>query len=236
MLNLFDSQLRRYKRIREQSVPCMTQAATGLPKELLLQAARDLRLLGKDDKTFVMDDEQEFDFILDRAIHDIPWPHKRWVEQIFERCQTDNNPDKAILEAHIKPIFSLYAILKISPGRGARLVDLFSQEEIFLMDVGLGATAKPGFLLATRVVTLEEIHFTSGVSMVYEAREKQKLADNFMHLHKEKKGAMSWEQMMRKYSPYFFREFKKSRHEILLAPVADNLALRARGLRSPVEE
>ena len=221
MLNLFDSQLKTYQRIREQSSPCMTRAAKDMPKDLLFQAAKDLKLLGRDGKTFVLDEEQEIEFILDRAIHDIPWPKKRWVEQIHERSQ--NEADKTIFQAHLAPIFSLYEVLETIAGRGARLIDLFRGGEVFVMDVGLGSTSHPGMLLATRIIVIEDIPHTSGVSMPFEARERKNLLGNFEFLKEIKGNLMGWDALMRKYCPYFFHEYKKGGKMVELGTVSENL-------------
>jgi hypothetical protein len=185
----------------------MTKAAEDMPKDLFTQAAKELKVLGKDGKTLVLDEEHEVDYILDRAIHDIPWPKKRWIEQVYEGSQKE--AEKTIFQAHLAPIFSLYEVKESIPGRGARLLDLFRGGETFVMDVGLGSTGHPGMLLATRIVVIEDIPHTSGVSMPFEARERKGLMDNFEYLKGKKKDVMSWDDLMRKYCPYFFHEFKK---------------------------
>ena len=188
----------------------MTTVSKSLPRELILQAARDLRLLDKK-QTIVCDTEDEFSFIMDRAIHDIPWPKQRWIEIYYQNEAPKLSSDQqAYLKAHMQPVFSLYEVSKVSRGRGAWLVNLFRPEEFFLMDTGLGITAKEGYLLASRIIHLNGLYFTSGVTMPFGPEYKKRLTSHFASLAQEKEGAGGWERLMRHHAPYFFIEFKKT--------------------------
>ena len=207
---LLNSDLKTYKHLRQIGMPLMTTVSKSLPRELILQAARDLRLLDKK-QTIVCDTEDEFSFIMDRAIHDIPWPKQRWIEIYYQDEAAKLSLDQqAYLKAHMQPVFSLYEVSKVSRGRGAWLVDLFRPEKFFLMDTGLGMTAKEGYLLASRIIHLNGLYFTSGVSMPFGSEHKKRLMSYFASLGQEKEGAGSWERLMRRHAPYFFIEFKKT--------------------------
>jgi hypothetical protein len=215
---LRDSDLRRYKRLRQIGVQLMSGITRSLPKDLILQAARDL-LLNKKGR-IVCDTEDETSFIMDRAIHDIPWPEQRFIEIYHQNEAAKLSVDQqAYLKAHIQPVFSLYEVLKVTRGRGAWLVNLFSPEEFFLMDTGLGTTAEKGCLLASRVIRLDGIFFTSGVSMPFGSEHKERLTSHFASLEQDKEGAGSWERLMRRHAPYFFIEFKKTGVEVEFAAV-----------------
>ena len=216
---LLDSDLRRYKHLRQIGMGLMGAITRSLPKELILQAARDLRLLDKKGR-IVCDTEDETSFIMDRAIHDIPWPEQRFIEIYHQNEAAKLSVDQqAYLRAHIQPVFSLYEVLKVSRGRGAWLVNLFSPEEFFLMDTGLGTTAEKGCLLASRVIRLDGICFTSGVSMPFGSEHKERLTSHFASLAEDKEGAGSWERLMQRHAPYFFIEFKKTGVDVEFAPV-----------------
>ena len=100
---LLDSDLRTYKHLRQIGMHLMSAVIKSLPKELILQAARDLRLLDKKG-VIVCDTEDEMSFIMDRAIHDIPWPEQRFIEiyhqgeaarAIFESASASKGPHSA---------------------------------------------------------------------------------------------------------------------------------------------
>jgi hypothetical protein len=188
----------------------MSAVVKSLPKELIRQAARDLRLLDKKG-VIVCDTEDELSFIMDRAIHDIPWPEQRFIEIYHQGEAAKLSLDQqAYLKAHIQPVFSLYEVLKVSRGRGVWLVDLIRPEEFFLMDTGLGTTAEEGYLLASRIIHINGIYFTSGVSTPFGPEHKKRLTSHFASLGEDKEGAGSWERLMRRHAPYFFIEFKKT--------------------------
>jgi hypothetical protein len=97
-----------------------------------------------------MDAEHEVDFLMDRAIHDIPWPQERWIEKICGETVTDYAPrEQELLEAQARAYFSLYEVVAVEAGRGLRLRDLFSHQELLLIDLGLADTAKNLGLFAT---------------------------------------------------------------------------------------
>jgi len=205
-----DSDLRTYKHLRQIGVHLMGAVTKSLPTELILQAARDLRLLDKRGR-IVCDTEDELPFIMDRAIHDIPWPEQRYIEIYHQDESAKLSLDhQACLKANLQTVFSLYEVLKVSRGRGVWLVDLFCPEEFFLMDIGLGMTAKEGCLLASRVIRLDKICFTSGVTMPFGPEHKKRLTSHFASLEQDKEGAGSWERLMQRHAPYFFIEFKKT--------------------------
>ena len=205
-----DSDLRTYKHLRQIGMNLMGAITKSLPKELILQAARDLRLLDKKG-VIVCDTEDELSFIMDRAIHDIPWPEQRFIEIYYQGEAAKLSLDQqAHLKAHIQPVFSLYEVSKVSRGRGVWLVDLFRSQEFFLMDTGLGTTAEEGCLLASRIIHLNGIYFTSGVSTPFGFEHKKRLMSHFDSLRQDKEGAGSWERLMRRHAPYFFIEFKKT--------------------------
>jgi hypothetical protein len=207
---LLDSDLRTYKHLRQIGMHLMSAVVKSLPKELILQAARDLRLLDKKG-VIVCDTEDELSFIMDRAIHDIPWPEQRFIEIYHQGEAAKLSLDQqAHLKAHIQPVFSLYEVLKVSRGRGVWLADLFRSQEFFLMDTGLGTTVEEGCLLASRIIHLNGIYFTSGVSTPFGPEHKKRLTSHFDSLRQDKEGAGSWERLMRRHAPYFFIEFKKT--------------------------
>ena len=207
---LLDSDLRTYKHLRQIGMHLMGAVTRSLPKELILQAARDLRLLDKKG-VIVCDTEDELSFIMDRAIHDIPWPEQRFIEIYHQGEAAKLSLDQqARLKAHIQPVFSLYEVLKVSRGRGVWLADLFRSQEFFLMDTGLGSTVEEGCLLASRIIHLNGIYFTSGVSTPFGPEHKKRLMSHFASLGADKEGAESWERLMRRHAPYFFIEFKKT--------------------------
>jgi len=214
MLGWFDLKLRRYKKIRARGMMLMTRVQNALPDGLILQAAEDLRMLKKG--ALDLRSEDELAFVSDRAIHDIPWPEKRWIESVLDDPDFSLVPEERdYLEAHRSPFFSLYEVLGADRGQGCHLRDLFiNGKEMFLFDVWMGTTFKKGGLLATRVVALDGLNFTAGVGLPFRPEEKAALVGNFTDLFDKKKATLTWEEMMRRYAPFFVRRYRQGETEI----------------------
>ncbi|OIN96186.1 hypothetical protein AUJ66_07050 [Candidatus Desantisbacteria bacterium CG1_02_38_46] len=222
MLIFFDFKFRKYKKIKYLGMPLMTEVGKAIPKELFLKSAEDLRMVSKDNK-IITENKDEISFILDRAIHDVPWPEQRWIEYICEhKIQDYTQEQQFFLKAHLQPFISLYEALKIDYRRGVYLRDLFNGKELFLMDIGFGTTAKKGMLLATRVITFEGLNFTAGAPILFRQEDKKQLVENFTFLYEKKKNEMTWEKMMRKYAPYFFIEYRKRDYTVYFANVTED--------------
>ena len=90
-----------------------------------------------------------------------------------------------VIEAMARlPPFSLYRIRLRKPGIGVEMHDLPTDEDVLVMDRGLGETAEAGLCLAARLIRFTDfgINMTSGASMAIEAI----LAEDLVHdLHAE---------------------------------------------------
>jgi len=107
-------------------------------------------------------------------------------------------------------LLTLFIVDEIKPGRGICLTDAFSPErKIFLTDIGLSYTAKKGLLIAIRVISIDNLNFTSGGGCMFEGKHLRELKINFIHLFEKKKREMSWTEMMRRYNYYFFKKMKE---------------------------
>lgn len=194
----------------------MTRAADGIPDDLLMAAAGDLRLLANDRRHLSANGEEDVNFILDRAIHDIAWPRARWIELLCDG-EVGSFPaeDHAYLAAHREPVFSLYEVLETRGSARVRLRDLLRGGDLWLMDAGMNFSSRPGQLIAIRVIAREGMNFTSGVAIPLNPEQKKHLVDNFTWLYDQKKSKMTWDQMMRRYAPRFYLEYKGSGQKII---------------------
>jgi hypothetical protein len=190
--------------------PLMTRAAEGLPEGLLLQAGEDLRLLVKGGRFLSADGENDLNFVFDRAIHDIPWPRARWIEQLCDNGTGHYSAEeRSFLAGHRDPVFSIYEILGTRGGARVRVRDLLRGGEFDLMDAGLSVTARSDRMLATRVISMEGIHFTAGIGMPFSPKHGKELVENFRWLYGQKKDQMKWEEMMRRYASRIYLEYKR---------------------------
>ena len=84
-----------------------------LPKDLILQAARDLRLLDKKGR-IVCDTEDETSFIMDRAIHDIPGRNRDTLRSISKMSRKALFGSAGVSKGPHTAGFFLYEVLKVS--------------------------------------------------------------------------------------------------------------------------
>lgn len=214
--NRFDRPLNRYRRSRELGSPLLSRVADDLPEGLIRQAANDLRLLAKDGRSLTATTMEDMAIVCDRAIHDMPWPRARWIEHICDDKPGDFSPEElSYLVAHRGPIFSLYEVLERGHCSRVRLRDLLRGGEMVLMDVGISVSSRPGHLIATRIISWNEIHFTCGVGLPFSPEQGKGLVDNFTWLYDQKKALMGWDEMMRRYAGRFYLEYRRSDRKVL---------------------
>lgn len=178
------------------------------PQDAILKASDDLRLRNKDN-VICFDSESDTYFLMDRVIHDMSFNGKRVIE--FWRDQNRmilTADEQKLLDALVDTEYSLFVVRGVEAGQGLHLADFFSNKEIFLIDINLSRTAVEGHLLATRVVSLDGITFTTGCACPFPAEYLPQLKDNFVRLFEKKKQQMTWVEMMRQYNPYFFITMK----------------------------
>ena len=58
-----------------------------------------------------------------------------------------------------------FIVEAIESGLGIHVRDLRSQAELLVLDLGLGSSAEPGLILATRIVSVAGIHMTGGAAI-----------------------------------------------------------------------
>src|SRR6185437_12355888 len=219
-----DREMERYIQIRELATPLITKIGMTVPRELILQSARDLGMLGDDGSTLAFQRKTDIDYVMDRAIFDMPSPKERWIEiHCQEKLKDYSREEQAILSSYRSAYFSLYEVLRRDSGRGIWLQDLLQPREIFLMDKGMGGTASPGWLLATRVVTYEGLNFSSGASAIFSPEQKDVWLTRMQWLFGQSQKGWSWETFMRHAAPVFIKAFQDEDIDYRTTPVTGDL-------------
>jgi hypothetical protein len=207
----FKSDIAKYKKWRKIGIQLNNKIVDKIGKELIFQTAKDLQLFGKRN-ILVFDSEDETSYLMDRAIYDVKIGGKWFIEVYIEQYSKDDcltNDEKRLLQAMRRSFYSLFLVDEIKPGKGVHLADVFSEGKLFLTDIGLSLTAKKSCLIATRVLSIDDLSFTSGCGCAFDKKHLEELKGNFIHLFEKKKGEMSWAEIMRKYSYYFFRKMRQ---------------------------
>jgi len=106
--------------------------------------------------------------------------------------------------------YSLFIAEKIKYGQGVYLKDVFSGKSLFLMDINMSETVQVSWILSMRIISIDNIYFTSGTSCVFSEQCLKGLKANFEYLRQLKCATMTWRQIMEKYNPFFLKEMKKN--------------------------
>lgn len=150
-----------------------------LCQKLIGSLSRDIvpeageRLGFREGDSLVCDPDEELPVLLDYAIF-----HMRWKGRTaYEHYLVDSPPDPHFdemrcLEAMQTSTFSIFVIEEIQPGLGVVFRNLLSSETVEVVDVGLGSTAEPGIMLATRILYFDELNMTGGAPLVVNPPEK----------------------------------------------------------------
>jgi hypothetical protein len=156
--------LPRYKHLREVGRTLAHALMKSLPEDALPEAGRKLGILRG--KTFVLDTEDEMAVLMDYAIHDVRRQGLNAVERYL--AETPPPPDSEEMRFLQSLREARYAILLVEaaePGVGVQARDLIRNDTFFVMDVGFGTCAEPGFVLATRMHVLDNFAMTTGAGL-----------------------------------------------------------------------
>ena len=122
-----------------------------LSRDMLDEGAKKIGIYH--DGTFVFENEDETSVLMDYCIYNVYRNGRNAVEQYL--CDDPPDPDSdemACLQAMQHGIYALVAVLRVEPGVGCHVRNLFTEETRLLVDIGLSKTAKPGTVIATRLL------------------------------------------------------------------------------------
>ena len=172
--------VKRYVSLRKTQVHINAQLVSRLARPTLVAAAKRLGIWHKGE--LIVSSMGVGDLLTDVCLYDCfpggKSPISRYQAVAAPVTQTK---EALVLEAMARlPSVSLYRIQRRRPGIGVETHDLLTDEDVLIMDRGLGETAKVGLCLATRLIRFPDvgITMTSGASMVVAAILAQDLADD----------------------------------------------------------
>jgi len=202
--------INKYKRWRKLGMKLNHSIEKEIPQDVLLEAAGEFHMLTKDG-IIIFDSKDETAYLMDRIIYDIERDSKRYIEYYLEKYKDSlSDMQKRLLEAMQNSVYSLFIIRDVKAGVGAHITDAFSNERLFLCDINMSQTVQKGCLISCRIISIDNIHFTSGCACIFKGIHLKLLRDNFINLFEKKKNILTWQQMMRKYNPYFFKIMRQT--------------------------
>jgi hypothetical protein len=154
----------RYQRLRPIRMRLNHAITRLLSKDMIHEGARRLGMLRGD--VIYFDDEDQTSVLMDYCVHDVCHNGRNAVEQYL--CESPPDPDSDemdCLRAKQHATYSLVVVLRVEPGVGCDVRNLFTDETRLLVDVGLSQSAQPGLLLATRLLDFGDFITTGGAAL-----------------------------------------------------------------------
>lgn len=168
-----DELLNRYQRLRETGRNLNHRLVKQLPKAALSECGKKLGILKG--KTLVFGDEHELSVLFDYCLYNYRRNGKSVIDRHLELSPPPAISDERLLvEAMSHSYYSLFLVEDIQTDKGATLRDLLCDETLCLIDIGIGQSARPGMILAGRVLPLADFHMTSGALIPVQGQEMRR--------------------------------------------------------------
>ncbi len=173
-----------YVRLRKVLKTITEECLHLLPKASFLECAGKLGMARG--KVMVVNDPDAMPLLVEYCLYCFRMGGKTLVERYVEKTRPSPQSDEmAVCRAMMDSVFSVFQIRQVYKGRGVLLHDLFKENEVLLMDLGLGDTAVSETVLVGRILPLADFHMSAGtllplveepvVGAVYPILEKWRL-------------------------------------------------------------
>jgi hypothetical protein len=171
-----DEILDLYRRDRANSMAIQTGALDHLSSPAILRQAKRLGLARGN--VLSVNHEDELTLVFDLLLYTVPQGGRsRGIDRYARAHPPDPGSDEErVLSALLGARFSLVQIKDRHPTAGLILEDLLREEEIWLMDESLEASAQVGAVLGTRLAWIGAFAITCGVLVPLDATTLHELA------------------------------------------------------------
>jgi hypothetical protein len=154
----------QYHHLRKVNFSLNNRLVRTLSKDAIHCAGRKLGILQRE--TLVFDNEVDMEVLMDFAIYDIREKGKNAIERMLATQSAQSDSDETrMLQGMSQARYSIFLIENAEPGVGVHLRDVVRGDTHFVHDTNMSMTGKSGLLLAARIITVGEIHMTSGAAL-----------------------------------------------------------------------
>ena len=142
-------------------------------------AGRKLNLF--EQNTFILENEQDLDIVLDFALFELLINNKNFIERYYELDLPETKEENILLESKLNAFASLFEAVGFDKENCLiQAIDVLdSGKNYSLVDIGFSQTGWPGLLFYTRIIPLPDFNITGGVSFGYRKETKAKLLNGF---------------------------------------------------------
>lgn len=158
------SDINRYKELSQLRKIVNNKLTKMIPKPAIKQVATALGFMRGNQLSF--DSEEQTNILMDYCIHDwVDGNGKNVVQKYAERSTaTVGSEEHQLVQAFLEAQYRVLLLKDVVPGAGAYCKDVLSEEELFLMDIGLSnSLGVLGSMLAARTVSAGGYSVTTGV-------------------------------------------------------------------------
>lgn len=165
-----------YQRTRRVAMNLTHKLVASLDRDVIDEAGGRLGVLegGK----LVLDSEDQVFVVMDYAIYNVYRGGRNAVERMLADAPPSSPEELALLRSMTGAYYSIFQVVEVERGAGVTVKDLLRKGEIFVVDVGLGTTAKPGYGLAGRVIPLPGYVMTGGALLPFDKRAAWRIDDD----------------------------------------------------------
>jgi len=158
---VFKDIVAHYQHLRPIRLRLNNELVHRLSRDVLEDGAKRIGIFH--DGTFVFENEDETSVLMDYCIYNVYRKGRNAVEQYLCDCPPDPDSDEMeCLQAMQRGIYALVAVLRVEPGVGCQVRNLFTEETRLLVDIGFSKTARPGTVIATRLLDFGDFVTTGG--------------------------------------------------------------------------
>ena len=153
--------LATYQAIRAVRQPLNDRLAGLVPRSLFEECGRRLGFIGRGG--LVLDSADEIPILMDYCLYYPQADGKTLVAKQFAKSRLPAGSDElAIFQNMQSTYYSMFQIVGVERGVGVAVLDLLRGVQGFIVDIGFGTTAKPGMMMATRIIPHDGFLVTSG--------------------------------------------------------------------------
>jgi len=163
-----DSEFQRYKRFRETAKALSVQLVEQLRTGSLKKCGKDLGIFKNG--AFILGSEDETPVLMDYCIHSQRVGKKPFIDFFIEQSSYEALSDEMmLLKALSHSHFTVISITGTEKNYLVQALDILRQQELTLIDSGLGQTAKPGLMMAARLLRIpaSDYYMTTGAGVPF---------------------------------------------------------------------
>jgi hypothetical protein len=159
--------LARYRRLRAISRDIHNKLIERIPHDAVLRQARKIGLAKG--RTFILDSFDDLHFAFDFAIYSADPGSSRAIDRYAETAQLAPESEEAeVLAAMRQTRFVVVVCEGRHPVAGVLASDRLRDETLWIMDEGWESSLRPGMMMATRIMPLDDFAMTTGIGFPFD--------------------------------------------------------------------